>query len=189
MLLGGGIDKIIAQHNAKKMTARERLHLFFDNGFYDELYRFVENAPNTISKEELHLSGDGVITALGAVDGRLIHASSQDFTVMGGSVGWRHSWKICEMMDMALKNGTPYLAINDSGGARIQEGIHSLRGYGRIFYYNTLLSGVVPQIAIIAGPCAGGAAYSPALMDFIIMVDGIGKNVHCRTSGNQRSYR
>ena len=101
MLLGGGIDKIIAQHNAKKMTARERLHLFFDNGFYDELYRFVENAPNTISKEELHLSGDGVITALGAVDGRLIHASSQDFTVMGGSVGWRHSWKICEIMDMA----------------------------------------------------------------------------------------
>lgn len=175
MLLGGGIDKIIAQHNAKKMTARERLHLLFDNGFYDELYRFVENAPNTISKEELHLSGDGVITALGAVNGRLIHAASQDFTVMGGSVGWRHSWKICEMMDMALKNGTPFLSINDSGGARIQEGIHSLRGYGRIFYYNTLLSGVVPQIAIIAGPCAGGAAYSPALMDFIIMVDGIGK--------------
>ncbi|HPO62983.1 MAG TPA: carboxyl transferase domain-containing protein, partial [Candidatus Kapabacteria bacterium] len=158
--LGGGQDKIDAQHKLSKMTARERLHYLFDNGFYDEIFRFVQHSNKTFGMDGKILPGDGVVTALGAINGRLVHASSQDFTVMGGSVGRMHAWKICEMMDMALKNGTPYIAINDSGGARIQEGIHSLRGYGRIFYYNTLLSGVVPQISIIAGPCAGGAAYS-----------------------------
>ncbi len=173
--LGGGQDKIDAQHKLSKMTARERLHYLFDNGFYDEIFRFVQHSNKTFGMDGKILPGDGVVTALGAVNGRLVHASSQDFTVMGGSVGRMHAWKICEMMDMALKNGTPYIAINDSGGARIQEGIHSLRGYGRIFYYNTLLSGVVPQISIIAGPCAGGAAYSPALMDFIIMVEKTGQ--------------
>lgn len=173
--LGGGKDKILAQHTSGKMTAHERMHLFFDQGFYDELYRFVQHRATTFGMQGRDLPADGVVTGIGAVNGRLVYASSQDFTVMGGSVGWMHAWKICEMMDMALKTGAPYVAINDSGGARIQEAVDSLRGYGRIFYYNTLLSGVVPQIAIVAGPCAGGAAYSPALMDFIIMVDKTGQ--------------
>lgn len=174
-LLGGGKDKIEQQHSAGKLTARERLHLLFDNGFYDELYRFVHHSNTAFDMADKKLPGDGVVTAVGAINGRLVYASSQDFTVMGGSVGMKHAWKICEVMEMALKNGTPYIAINDSGGARIQEGVLSLRGYGRIFYYNTMLSGVVPQISIIAGPCAGGAAYSPALMDFIIMVEKTGQ--------------
>ncbi len=175
ILLGGGLDKIEAQHNAGKLLARERLHLLFDNGFYDEINKFVEHSGDSFGMEGKKLPGDGVVTAMGAINGRLAYASSQDFTVMGGSVGGRHAWKICEVMLKALKNGVPYIAFNDSGGARIQEPINSLRGYGEIFYHNVLLSGVVPQIAIIAGPCAGGAAYSPALMDFIIMVQGIGK--------------
>jgi len=174
LLESGGIDKINKQHQSGKMTARERLHLLFDGGFYDEIYKHVSNIHSHNIKSGT-LPGDGVVTGIGAINGRLAYASSQDFTVMGGSVGELHSWKICEMMDMSLKNGAPFISINDSGGARIQEGIYSLRGYGRIFYHNTLLSGVVPQIAIIAGPCAGGAAYSPALMDFIIMVEGIGQ--------------
>ncbi|MDQ1265113.1 MAG: hypothetical protein QG635_263 [Bacteroidota bacterium] len=174
-LLGGGAERIEEQHKAHKMTARERLHLLFDNGFYDEINKFVKHSGSAFGMGGKELPGDGVVSAFGAVQGRLVYSSSQDFTVMGGSVGWMHAWKICEVMNMALKNGAPYVAINDSGGARIQEGIHSLRGYGQIFYHNTLLSGVVPQISIIAGPCAGGAAYSPALMDFIIMVQGTGK--------------
>jgi methylmalonyl-CoA carboxyltransferase large subunit len=157
------------------MTAHERLHLLFDQGFYDELFRFVQHQSTLFGMAGRELPADGVVTGLGAIGGRLVYASSQDFTVMGGSVGWMHATKICEVMDMALKAGAPYIAINDSGGARIQEAVDSLRGYGRIFYHNTLLSGVVPQIAIIAGPCAGGAAYSPALMDFVIMVQGTGK--------------
>jgi acetyl-CoA carboxylase carboxyltransferase component len=173
--LGGGAQKIDAQHNAGKMTAHERLHLLFDNGFYDELYRHVRHNSTTLGMAGRDLPGDGVVTGLGAINGRLVYASSQDFTVMGGSVGLMHAWKICEIMDMALKAGAPYIAVNDSGGARIQEAVDSLQGYGRIFYHNTLLSGVVPQISIIAGPCAGGAAYSPALMDFIIMVKGVGQ--------------
>lgn len=173
--LGGGEEKIESQHRAGKMSAHERLHLLFDNGFYDELFRFVTHSATSFGMSGKDLPADGVVTGLGAIRGRLVYASSQDFTVMGGSVGWMHAQKICEVMDMAMKAGAPYIAINDSGGARIQEGVDSLRGYGRIFYYNTLLSGVVPQIAIVAGPCAGGAAYSPALMDFIIMVRGTGK--------------
>lgn len=174
-LFGGGPARIEAQHNSGKMTARERLHLLFDNGFYDELFRFVQHTATTFGMQGKNLPADGVVTGLGAITGRLVYASSQDFTVMGGSVGGMHAWKITEIMNMALKAGAPYLAINDSGGARIQEGVDSLRGYGNIFYANTLLSGVVPQISIIAGPCAGGAAYSPALMDFIIMVQGTGQ--------------
>ena len=173
--LGGGKDRIEAQHKASKMTAHERLHLLYDNGFYDELFRFIEHHSTSFGMAGRDLPSDGVVTGLGAIRGRLVYASSQDFTVMGGSVGLMHAWKICEIMEMALKAGAPYVAINDSGGARIQEGVDSLQGYGRIFYYNTLLSGVVPQISIIAGPCAGGAAYSPALMDFIVMVKGIGQ--------------
>ena len=175
LLQGGGDDKIAKQHELGKMSARERLHLLCDGGYYDELYTFVEQSGVAFGQLGKHIPSDGVVTAVGAIDGRLVYTSSQDFTVMGGSVGWRHAWKIVEVMDMALKNGAPYIAINDSGGARIQEGIDSLRGYGNIFYHNTLLSGVVPQISIIAGPCAGGAAYSPALMDFIIMVQGTGQ--------------
>lgn len=175
-LLGGGEKRIEKQHQQGKLSARERLGLLFDNGFYDEFFIFAEpnkqlcDHPNA---KEMH--ADGVATALGAVDGRLAYAASQDFTVSGGSVGYMHAWKICEMGRKALRDGAPFITINDSGGARIQEGINALRGYGEIFYHNTLLSGVVPQIAIISGPCAGGAAYSPALMDFIIMVKNTGK--------------
>jgi acetyl-CoA carboxylase carboxyltransferase component len=175
VVLGGGPEKIEAQHKSGKMTAHERLHLLFDQGFYDELYRFVQHDATTFGMNGRDLPADGVVTGLGAIKGRLVYASSQDFTVMGGSVGLMHAWKICEIMEMALKAGAPYIGINDSGGARIQEAVDSLQGYGRIFYNNTLLSGVVPQISIIAGPCAGGAAYSPALTDFIVMVKGTGQ--------------
>jgi acetyl-CoA carboxylase carboxyltransferase component len=174
-LMGGGPARIEAQHAAGKMTAHERLHLLYDRGFYDELYRLAEHRSSSFGMAGKELAADGVVTGVGAIRGRLVYASSQDFTVMGGSVGGMHAWKICQMMDMALKAGAPYISVNDSGGARIQEGIDSLEGYGHIFYYNTLLSGVVPQIAIIAGPCAGGAAYSPAIMDFIVMVHGTGQ--------------
>jgi acetyl-CoA carboxylase carboxyltransferase component len=174
-LLGGGADKIDAQHALGKMTARERLSGLYDNGFFEEMFRFARHNATSFGLAGKELPGDGVITGLGAMRGRLVYASSQDFTVMGGSVGEMHAWKVCQVMDMALKAGAPYIAFNDSGGARIQEGVDSLRGYGRIFYHNTLLSGVVPQISIVAGPCAGGAAYSPALTDFIIMVKEIGK--------------
>ena len=175
-LKGGGDKRIEKQHALGKSTARERLGMLFDNGFYDEFFTFA--APNRQlcdhpNAKDMH--ADGVATALGAVDGRLVYAASQDFTVSGGSVGYMHAWKICEMARKALRDGAPLVTINDSGGARIQEGINALRGYGDIFYLNTMLSGVVPQIAIVAGPCAGGAAYSPALMDFIIMVQGTGK--------------
>ena len=173
--LGGGPERLEAQHKAGKMTAHERLHFLYDNGFYDELFRFVQHHSTSFGMASKDLPADGVVTGLGAIGGRLVYASSQDFTVMGGSVGLMHAWKICEIMGMALKAGAPYVCINDSGGARIQEGVDSLEGYGRIFYHNTLLSGVVPQISVIAGPCAGGAAYSPALTDFIVMVRGTGQ--------------
>jgi methylmalonyl-CoA carboxyltransferase large subunit len=173
--LGGGADKIEAQHKLGKMTARERLSGLYDNAFYEEMFKFAHHDATSFGLAGKELPGDGVVTGLGAVGGRLVYSSSQDFTVMGGSVGEIHAWKVCQVMDMALKAGAPYIAFNDSGGARIQEGVDSLRGYGRIFYHNTLLSGVVPQISIVAGPCAGGAAYSPALTDFIVMVKDIGK--------------
>ncbi len=173
--LGGGQERIDAQHEQGKMTARERLHLLFDNAFFDELYSFSTHRATSFGMTGKSLPADGVVTAIGAVRGRLVYASSQDFTVMGGSVGAVHASKVVDVMEMALKAGVPYVGINDSGGARIQEGVDSLDGYGRIFYYNTLLSGVVPQVSIIAGPCAGGAAYSPALTDFIIMVEGTGQ--------------
>ena len=174
-LAGGGIEAIQKQHNLSKMTARERLHLLFDRGFYDEIFRFVEHNSKNKWMIDKKLPGDGVVVGVGPVESRLVFVSSQDFTVMGGSVGEYHAEKIVEIMQRALKDGAPYIAINDSGGARIQEGVNSLRGYGHIFYHNVLLSGVVPQISIIAGPCAGGAAYSPALTDFIIMVEHTGK--------------
>jgi methylmalonyl-CoA carboxyltransferase large subunit len=174
-LLGGGLEAIQKQHKKGKLTARERLNLLFDDGFYDEVFKFVEHTSKNRWMIDRKVPGEGVVTGIGAVKGRLAFASAQDFTVMGGSVGENHAEKIVEVMQKALKDGAPYIAINDSGGARIQEGVQALRGYGHIFYHNTLLSGVVPQIAIIAGPCAGGAAYSPALMDFIIMINKVGK--------------
>jgi len=174
-LLGGGLEAIQKQHKKGKLTARERLNLLFDGAFYDEVFKFVEHTSKNRWMIDRKVPGEGVVTGIGAVKGRLAFASAQDFTVMGGSVGENHAEKIVEVMQKALKDGAPYIAINDSGGARIQEGVQALRGYGHIFYHNTLLSGVVPQIAIIAGPCAGGAAYSPALMDFIIMINKVGK--------------
>jgi methylmalonyl-CoA carboxyltransferase large subunit len=172
---GGGEKRIEKQHESGKLTARERVGMLFDPDTIQEMFLFTRHRCTMFGMAGKELPGDGVVTATGAVDGRQVFVASQDFTVSGGSVGEMHADKICQVMDMALKSGAPFVLINDSGGARIQEGIGSLSGYGRIFYRNVLLSGVVPQISIIAGPCAGGAAYSPALTDFIIMVQGIGK--------------
>lgn len=163
----GGATRVEKQHTSGKLTARERVALLFDPGTFQELGLFV-TAPD--DPEGTKFPADGVVVGCGAINGRLTFVASQDFTVGGGAVGARHAQKICDVMEQAIKCGAPFVQINDSGGARIQEGVDSLDGYGHIFYNNTLLSGVVPQISIIAGPCAGGAAYSPALTDFIIMV-------------------
>lgn len=172
---GGGDDRIKKQHEAGKLTARERIGLLFDPDTIQEMFLFTKHRCTSFGMTGKEMPSDGVVTATGAVEGRQVFVASQDFTVSGGSVGEMHADKICLTMEMALKSGAPFVLINDSGGARIQEGIGALSGYGRIFYRNVLLSGVVPQISIIAGPCAGGAAYSPALTDFIIMVKNIGK--------------
>ena len=165
--MGGkaGIDK---QHAAGKLSARERLALLTDQGSFQEMFAFARHRCTYFGMGDKEIPADGVVTGSGTINGKLIHVASQDFTSAGGATGEVHAEKICEMMRCSLKTGSPMIYINDSGGARIQEGIDSLAGYGRIFYHNTLLSGVVPQIACICGPCAGGAAYSPALMDFII---------------------
>ncbi len=175
LAVGGGEKRIAKQHESGKLTARERLALLFDADTFQEMYLFAQHRATRFGLAGQELPADGVVTGVGAVDGRQVFVASQDFTVSGGSVGETHANKICQVQEMALKSGSPLIIFNDSGGARIQEGIDSLSGYGRIFYRNVLVSGVVPQIAIIAGPCAGGAAYSPALMDFIIMVKGTGK--------------
>jgi len=164
---GGGVDKLEKRRQKGLMNARERLDDLYDSGSFQESGMHVDHA--TAGLEGKKMPGDGVITGIGNVDGRPIAAFSQDFTVSGGSLGRMHSQKICDMMETAANLGIPVVAINDSGGARIQEGVHSLSGYGKVFYRNVQLSGLVPQIAVIAGPCAGGAAYSPALMDFLIM--------------------
>lgn len=164
---GGGLDKLEKRRQKGLMNARERLDDLYDSGSFQESGMHVDHA--TAGLEGKKMPGDGVITGIGNVDGRPIAAFSQDFTVSGGSLGRMHSQKICDMMETAANLGIPVVAINDSGGARIQEGVHSLSGYGKVFYRNVQLSGLVPQIAVIAGPCAGGAAYSPALMDFLIM--------------------
>jgi propionyl-CoA carboxylase beta chain len=166
-LLGGGKDKQEAQHKKNKLTARERIDLLVDEGSFEEIGKFVTSRSS--SGEEI--LGDGVITGYGTVNGRLIYLYSQDFTVFGGSLSEAHAEKICRLMDLAMKNGVPMIGLNDSGGARIQEGVVSLGGYADIFYRNTLASGVIPQISAIMGPCAGGAVYSPALTDFILMVE------------------
>ncbi len=168
---GGGEDKIQAQHKRGKMTARERIHALLDPGTFSELDAFVTHDCQDFGMQEKLILGDGVITGYGEIDGRLVYVFSQDFTVFGGSLSLAYAKKICKVMDMALRNGAPVIGLNDSGGARIQEGVASLGGYADIFYRNVLSSGVVPQLSLILGPCAGGAVYSPAMTDFIMMVD------------------
>jgi methylmalonyl-CoA carboxyltransferase large subunit len=172
MRLGGGPERIARQHEQGKLTARERINLLVDEGSFQESGLFAEHRCTQFGMAGKELPGDGVVTGSAAIDGRLVHIASQDFTVAGGSAGEVHSDKIVDIMKAAVKTGSPVVIINDSGGARVQEGIDSLAGYGRVFYQNVMLSGVVPQISIICGPCAGGAAYSPALTDFIIQTRG-----------------
>ena len=166
--LGGGEARLQKQRDAGKLTARERIEALLDEATFQEIGLFRRNRTVAFGMDTADMPADGVVTGTGAVMGRPVHVASQDFTVVGGSAGETHSKKVVEMMESALKCGTPFIFINDSGGARVQEGIDSLSGYGQVFYANVLLSGVVPQISIIAGPCAGGAAYSPALTDFIV---------------------
>ena len=165
--LGGGEEKIDKQHEKGKLTARERIDLFVDKGSFVELNPFMEHRIPGLEK----VPGDGVITGFAKINGRPIYLFSQDFTVFGGALGEMHAKKISNVMDLAAKNGMPIVGLNDSGGARIQEGVISLDGYGQIFYRNSIYSGVVPQISVIMGPCAGGAVYSPAITDFVIMVE------------------
>ena len=165
----GGNERIKKRHDKGLLTARERVDTFFDANSFQEWGMHVEHSCHDFGMESKSFACDGVITGVGQVDGRPIAAFSQDATVGGGALGMRHSKKICDIMDFALDSGVPFVGINDSGGARIQEGVESLSGYGQVFYRNVVLSGCVPQIAVIAGNCAGGAAYSPALMDFLVM--------------------
>jgi len=170
---GGGAARVVQQHKKGKLTARERLDLLLDEGSFVELDRFVTHRSTDFGLDHHVVPGDGVVTGSGRIDGRLVYVFSQDFTVFGGSLSEAHAEKICKVMDLALRNGAPVIGLNDSGGARIQEGVASLGGYADIFLRNTLASGVVPQISAILGPCAGGAVYSPAITDFIFMVRGV----------------
>ena len=170
-LLGGGETRIQQQHNKGKLTARERIHLLLDEGSFEELGQFVMHRCKDFGLDKEYYLGDGVVTGYGTVNGRLVYIFSQDFTVFGGSLSETHAEKIVKIMDLAVQNGAPIVGLNDSGGARIQEGVVSLGGYADIFYRNTLASGVIPQISAIMGPCAGGAVYSPAITDFIFMVE------------------
>ena len=169
--LGGGQDRIDAQHKKGKLTARERIDLLLDDQSFEEIGGLVTHRSTNFGLEKKKFLGDGVVTGYGLVNGRLTYVFSQDFTVLGGSLAEAHAEKICKVMDLALKNGAPIIGLNDSGGARIQEGVVSLGGYADIFFKNTMSSGVIPQISAIMGPCAGGAVYSPALTDFILMVE------------------
>ncbi|MDB5286169.1 MAG: methylmalonyl-CoA carboxyltransferase [Mucilaginibacter sp.] len=170
-LEGGGQARIESQHKKGKLTARERLHFLLDDGSFQEIGMLVSHRSTDFGMEKEKYPGDGVVTGYGTVNGRLVYVFSQDFTVFGGSLSETHAEKICKIMDLAMKNGAPVVGLNDSGGARIQEGVVSLGGYADIFYRNTMASGVVPQISAIMGPCAGGAVYSPAITDFILMVE------------------
>ncbi len=169
-LRGGGEDRIARQHAAGKLTARERLDFMLDKGSFRELDMFVTHRSHDFGLEKQRFMGDGVVTGYGTIDGRLVYVFSQDFTVFGGSLSETHAEKIVKIMELAMKNGAPVIGLNDSGGARIQEGVVSLGGYADVFLRNTLASGVIPQISLVMGPCAGGAVYSPAITDFIIMV-------------------
>ncbi len=168
---GGGAKRIDKQHSNGKLTARERLNLLFDEGTFVEIDAFIKHRCTNFGMENVDAPAEGVVTGYGQVNGRLVYAYAQDFTVVGGSLGEMHAGKICKAMENALKVGAPIVGLNDSGGARIQEGVDALSGFGKIFYRNTLSSGVIPQITAIMGPCAGGAVYSPALTDFVFMVD------------------
>ena len=170
-LLGGGEKRIESQHAKGKLTARERIHFLLDEGSFEEMGMLVTHRSTNFGLDKQKFLGDGVVTGYGTVNGRLVYVFAQDFTVLGGSLAESHAQKICKLMDMALKNGAPLIGLNDSGGARIQEGVVSLGGYADIFYKNTMASGVIPQLSAIMGPCAGGAVYSPALTDFIMMVE------------------
>lgn len=168
---GGGADRIAKHHKSGKLTARERIETLLDSGSFVELDAFVKHRCVEFGMQEVEAPAEGVVTGYGTVDGRLIYIYAQDFTVVGGSLGEMHAKKICKVMDLSVKMGAPLVGINDSGGARIQEGVDALSGYGQIFYRNTIASGVIPQISVIMGPCAGGAVYSPALTDFVFMVE------------------
>ncbi|NBW46330.1 MAG: methylmalonyl-CoA carboxyltransferase, partial [Betaproteobacteria bacterium] len=168
--LGGGQKRIDSQHAKGKLTARERLELLFDEGTFEEWDMFVEHRCVDFGMADNRIPGDGVVTGYGMINGRLAFSFSQDFTVFGGALSETHAEKICKVMDQAMKAGAPVIGLNDSGGARIQEGVASLGGYADVFQKNVLASGVIPQISMIMGPCAGGAVYSPAMTDFIFMV-------------------
>ena len=170
-LLGGGEKRIEAQHKKGKLTARERIELLLDEETFEEIGKFVMHRSKDFGLDKEYYLGDGVITGYGTITRRLVYVFAQDFTVFGGSLSETYAEKICKIMDMAMKNGAPVIGLNDSGGARIQEGVNSLAGYADIFYRNTLASGVIPQISAILGPCAGGAVYSPALTDYVMMVE------------------
>jgi methylmalonyl-CoA carboxyltransferase large subunit len=165
---GGGPERLAKQKEQGKLSARERIEALVDSGSFEEIGLFAQHRQVNFGMDGKEVPADGVVTGAASIDGRLVHLASQDFTVLGGSAGEVHSLKVADAMEMSLKTGSPFVFINDSGGARVQEGIDSLSGYGRVFYTNVMLSGVVPQISLICGPCAGGAAYSPALTDFII---------------------
>jgi propionyl-CoA carboxylase beta chain len=167
---GGGARRVAAQHAKGKLSARERIDLLLDEGSFEEFDMFVAHRCTDFGMQDMQHPGDGVVTGWGTVNGRMVYVFSQDFTVLGGSVSETHAAKICKIMDMAVQNGAPVIGMNDSGGARIQEGVGSLAAYGEVFQRNILASGVVPQISLIMGPCAGGAVYSPAMTDFIFMV-------------------
>ncbi len=167
---GGGAQRIAAQHAKGKLTARERIELLLDPGTFEEWDMFVEHRCSDFGMDGQKVPGDGVVTGYGTINGRMVFVYSQDFTVFGGALSEAHAEKICKVMDHAMKVGVPVIGLNDSGGARIQEGVASLGGYADVFQKNVLASGVVPQISMIMGPCAGGAVYSPAMTDFIFMV-------------------
>ena len=169
---GGGAKRVDQQHARGKLSARERLDLLLDDASFTELDAFVTHRATDFGMDDEHYLGDGVVTGFGRIDGRLVFVYSQDFTVFGGSLSEAHAEKICKVMDLAVENGAPIIGLSDSGGARIQEGVVSLGGYAEIFLRNTLASGVVPQLSLVMGPCAGGAVYSPAITDFVVMVDG-----------------
>src|SRR5512140_3158051 len=169
---GGGRERIEKMHAAGRLTARERIDLLLDRGTFTELGVFVTHRSTDFGMAERKFTGDGVVSGFGRIDGRLVYVFAQDFTVFGGTLSEANAGKICQIMDLALENGAPVVGLNDSGGARIQEGVASLGGYAEIFLRNTLASGVVPQISAIMGPCAGGAVYSPAITDFTLMTKG-----------------
>src|SRR5450631_3474904 len=171
-LLGGGEKRIEDQHKKGKLTARERIELLLDDGSFEEFDMFVRHRSHDFGLDKQRPLGDGVVTGCGRIHGRFVYVFSQDFTVFGGSLSETHAEKIVKVMEMAMRNGAPIIGLNDSGGARIQEGVVSLGGYADIFLLNTLASGVVPQLSAVLGPCAGGAVYSPAITDFILMVRG-----------------